>query len=324
MSRKPIGAHARGRAVRGRVKRHVATPSDQSVPRKTGIRAIGDMLWGTHICVFYESKPDLLDTNVAYISAGLSGNEFCVWAVSAPTTVDEAQDFLRKNIADFDRCLAAGQVEILQGYEWYLPGNQFDPQRITGGWHEKHNDALLKGFEGMRVSGNAFWMEAHRWNEFREYEHELDQSLAGKKMLVMCTYSLHASRAIDLLDVTRLHHFTVARRNGEWEFLESPELRQAKEEIKRLRSGIDILSNPFPGHELVTPRERIVLAQVVRGASSKEAAKMLGVSPRTIEFHRANIMDKLGAKNAVELLRIVLGDENLENRVNRSPPAPTS
>ena len=140
----------------------------------------------------------------------------------------------------------------------------------------------------------------------------------------MCTYSLHASRAIDLLDVTRLHHFTVARRNGEWEFLESPELRQAKEEIKRLRSGIDILSNPFPGHELVTPRERIVLAQVVRGASSKEAAKMLGVSPRTIEFHRANIMDKLGAKNAVELLRIVLGDENLENRVNRSPPAPTS
>ena len=162
----------------------------------------------------------------------------------------------------------------------------------------------------MRVSGNAFWMEARRWKEFREYEHELDQSLASKKMIVMCTYSLRASRAIDLLDVTRVHTFTVVRRNGEWEFLESPELRQAKEEIKRLRSGIDILSNPFPSHELLTPRERMVLAQVVRGASSKEAAAALGVSPRTIEFHRANIMHKLGVKNIVDLLRIVLGDQS--------------
>lgn len=293
-----------------RPRRGMATLSVQSVLRKTGIRVMGDMPWGTHICVFYESKTDLLDTNAAYIAAGLSGNEFCVWAVSAPTRVDEAETFLRRNIADFDRYRAAGHIEILPGYEWYIQGRHFDPQRITGGWHEKLNDALSKGFEGMRVSGNAFWMEAHRWKEFREYEHELDQSLAGKKMIVMCTYSLHASRAIDLLDVTRVHSFTVARRKGDWEFLESPELRQAREEIKRLRSGMDILSKPFPGHELLTPRERIVLAQVVRGASNKEAGRALGVSPRTIEFHRANIMRKLAAKNIIDLLRIVLGDES--------------
>jgi len=292
-----------------RPRRGMATPSVQSVLRKTGIRVMGDMPWGTHICVFYESKTDLLDANAAYIAAGLSGNEFCVWAVSAPTRVDEAENFLRRNIADFDRYLAAGQVEILLGYEWYLQGHQFDPQRITGGWHEKLNDALSKDFEGMRVSGNAFWMEANRWKEFREYEHELDQSLGGKKMIVMCTYSLHASRAIDLLDVTRVHSFTVARRKGDWEFLESPELSQAREEIKRLRSGMDILSKPFPGHELLTPRERVVLAQVVRGASNKEAGRVLGVSPRTIEFHRASTMRKLAAKNIVDLLRIVLGDE---------------
>jgi DNA-binding CsgD family transcriptional regulator len=129
-------------------------------------------------------------------------------------------------------------------------------------------------------------------------------------MIIMSTYALLASRAVDLLDVTRVHSLTVARRNGDWEFLETQELRQAREEIKRLRSGVDILSNPFPSHELLTPRERIVLAEVVRGASSKEAAAGLGVSPRTIEFHRANIMNKLGAKNTVDLLRIVLGDES--------------
>ena len=34
---------------------------------------------------------------------------------------------------------------------------------------------------------------------------------------------------------------------------------------------------------------------------------MLGISPRTIEFHRTNIMQKLGAKNTVDLVRLVLG-----------------
>ena len=52
----------------------------------------------------------------------------------------------------------------------------------------------------------------------------------------------------------------------------------------------------------------IRLAQIVRGASSKEAARWLGVSPRTIEFHRANIMQKLGAKNVADLVRIVVGN----------------
>jgi FixJ family two-component response regulator len=46
----------------------------------------------------------------------------------------------------------------------------------------------------------------------------------------------------------------------------------------------------------------------VRGASSKEAAGWLKVSPRTIEFHRANIMQKLDAKNVADLVRIVVGN----------------
>lgn len=61
------------------------------------------------------------------------------------------------------------------------------------------------------------------------------------------------------------------------------------------------------GIELLTPRERQVLARVVAGASNKEAGRVLGISPRTIEVHRARIMDKLGARNAADLVRIVLG-----------------
>ena len=57
----------------------------------------------------------------------------------------------------------------------------------------------------------------------------------------------------------------------------------------------------------LTPRERQVLAEIMAGASNKEAGRTLGISPRTIEVHRARIMEKLGAKNACDLVRIVLG-----------------
>jgi DNA-binding CsgD family transcriptional regulator len=49
-----------------------------------------------------------------------------------------------------------------------------------------------------------------------------------------------------------------------------------------------------------------VLAFLVKGASSKEAARDLGISPRTIDFHRANIIEKLGARNTADVIRHVL------------------
>jgi DNA-binding CsgD family transcriptional regulator len=181
-------------------------------------------------------------------------------------------------------------------------------QRITGGWHAKLTGALDKGYAGMRVSGNAFWIEGNYWKQFCEYEQELDPSLAGQRMIVLCTYSLRASKAVDLMDVAKAHQLSIARRKGEWEFLETPDLKQAKQEIEKLRGALDILSKPFPGDELLPPRERVALSQIITGASSKEAARSLGISPRTVEFHRANIMQKLGAKNTVDLVRKVLAN----------------
>ena len=51
-----------------------------------------------------------------------------------------------------------------------------------------------------------------------------------------------------------------------------------------------------------------MLRHIAAGASNKEAGRQLGISPRTIEVHRARIMEKLGAKNAADLVRIVMGE----------------
>lgn len=57
---------------------------------------------------------------------------------------------------------------------------------------------------------------------------------------------------------------------------------------------------------LLTPRERHVLDKLVAGRSNKVAAHELGISPRTIEIHRARIMDKMEARNLSDLVRIAL------------------
>lgn len=58
--------------------------------------------------------------------------------------------------------------------------------------------------------------------------------------------------------------------------------------------------------ERLTPRERDVLRLVIEGCSNKEGAMRLQISYRTFESHRAHLMRKLGAKNAVELMKLAL------------------
>lgn len=60
------------------------------------------------------------------------------------------------------------------------------------------------------------------------------------------------------------------------------------------------------GFTQLTPREREVLQLITNGQSNKEAGRELGISPRTIEVHRARAMEKLGARNTADLMRIVL------------------
>ncbi|MFN7165684.1 MAG: response regulator transcription factor [Pannonibacter sp.] len=104
-----------------------------------------------------------------------------------------------------------------------------------------------------------------------------------------------------------------AIRNGAFDFIEKP--FDADTVVERVREGIAAMVNrtsasdshaDFPGAELLTRREREVLTKITAGASNKEAGRDLGISPRTVEVHRARIMEKLGARNAADLVRIVL------------------
>jgi DNA-binding NarL/FixJ family response regulator len=56
----------------------------------------------------------------------------------------------------------------------------------------------------------------------------------------------------------------------------------------------------------LTPRQREVLQLVAEGKSGKEIAAILGISPRTVEFHKAGIMETVGVRTTAELTRYAL------------------
>lgn len=59
-----------------------------------------------------------------------------------------------------------------------------------------------------------------------------------------------------------------------------------------------------PDDAHVTPREREILDLISRGHSTKEIARLLGISPKTVEFHRANLLKKFGARTSSQLVAV--------------------
>ena len=72
---------------------------------------------------------------------------------------------------------------------------------------------------------------------------------------------------------------------------------------RAIDSYVGINRQPAEPYQTLTTREREVLHMVAAGSTSAEIAAKLFVSPRTVEFHRANIMQKLGIRTQQELTR---------------------
>lgn len=115
--------------------------------------------------------------------------------------------------------------------------------------------------------------------------------LTGASDVPVAVAAMHAGAA-DFLEKPFENELLVAR------------VRQAIFHCQTQRSSLEqqrVLSTRM---QTLTPREREVLKLVVAGQTSKEIARTLGSSHRTVEIHRNHLMEKTGAKSLAELIRI--------------------
>ncbi|HEY0579687.1 MAG TPA: MEDS domain-containing protein, partial [Candidatus Nitrosocosmicus sp.] len=209
--------------------------------RNTGLKILGNIPWGSHLCAFYETQRDLMDIIIPFFNAGLENNECCIWITPpySDVRIDDAKNLLYKSIPEFDRYISKGSMEFKDGLNWYLSNNSFYIDDIIKKW-----DGLLQKFKkskytGIRVSGDVSWLEEKFRKDFKDYEMKLNQFISKHPMIILCTYPLEFSKGLDVLDAVKEHQFAIARRSGNWQVIETPELQAAKAQIQMMNEELE-------------------------------------------------------------------------------------
>jgi two-component system response regulator FixJ len=118
-----------------------------------------------------------------------------------------------------------------------------------------------------------------------------------------------------------------AMKAGAIDFIEKPfekavllsAIEHGVERLKRSAADVERADEAAVRLQGLTPREREVLDGLAQGLPNKTIAYDLGISPRTVEIHRANMMTKLGANSSPDAVRIGIyaGLDKLSDTVER-------
>jgi two-component sensor histidine kinase len=209
--------------------------------RPSGLRTIGDLPWGSHFCHFFQTTSDLLDVLIPFFREGLAAREFCVWMISGSLTEGEAAEALRRGVPGADRHLAAGDLIFATPHDFMLTDGVLDVDRAVERWAAALGGALQRGYAGMRITGTPAWtknVDLSPGGPFGTYERRLNELLQGRRMLVACTFPLETTNANDVFDIAQAHRFVVARREGAWLILQTPELLRALEDLRALNDEL--------------------------------------------------------------------------------------
>jgi PAS domain S-box-containing protein len=205
----------------------------------SGIEIVGDTPWGVHFSLFYQTPGDLLDAVVPYFAAGLDAGELCLWAPTESSIEEAAFEALRSRVRDFDSRLSKGDFQTFRYEDFFVTEGVLDVARALSEYKNWEHRARTEGYAGLRASGNLSWIDRSNWPTFTEYEKTLHDSVISRRMLVLCSYPLSNVEAADIFDLAEAHHFVIARRNGDWEVLETPELKRTKDELGRLNDELE-------------------------------------------------------------------------------------
>lgn len=199
--------------------------------RKRVMDLTGDIPLGTHLCLLYQTKQDLVDIVIPYFAAGLEKDQFCIWVTSSSLSERQTEEGAGETIPDFAQYLKGGQVEIV-GPKWHHKHRVFDSQRTLDTLTDKVNRALASGWKGVRVSSDMTWLDDRHGVNFKAYEEEINSLTRKSPVMAICAYPLDRWPASTVMDAIGCHQYYLIKQRGRWEALQSTERSLAEEAIR--------------------------------------------------------------------------------------------
>src|SRR5690242_15815544 len=132
----------------------------------SGLQTVPHLQWGSHLAHFYSCGDQLRDVLVPYFKAGLENNERCLWVTGPAFNAEEARSALRAAVPDLDSRERNKQIDIANGEEWYGAHGKLRPAELVSGLVQQEQDALTRGYGGLRTNGNCAWVSPDQWADF--------------------------------------------------------------------------------------------------------------------------------------------------------------
>lgn len=148
---------------------------------------VKSMLIRDHAILFYSNPRDKREVLFTYLKAGLDAKEAAIYVAS-----EESPDEIRREMKEFgldsEQFEKSGTLRVVDYREWYIIEGKFDIGKIFSLWQQSLQEALAKGFKGLRVTGEmSCFFKHHMLNELVIYERALHRELTIP-MEAICAY----------------------------------------------------------------------------------------------------------------------------------------
>ncbi len=207
------------------------------------LQILENLSYGSHFCYLYDNKNDLLDVLVPFFKLGLENNEYCIWVISEDLSKKQVMESLRKEVKNLDSYLSKNQLKLFEYDEWYKNSGVFNASEVIKGWLKHLNNALKKGFKGLRITGDVKLLDMEELESFVEYEIQLNSVIETEKIVCNCTYPIGIYNKFQLLDIASSHQFVLTKTSGELKIINNASRNLAIRETEIIKGRLQKLLN---------------------------------------------------------------------------------
>ena len=144
---------------------------------------------------------------------------------------------------------------------------------------------MSRGFKGLRVTGNTFWIERSFWNDFTDYEEAIDALLRAHRIIVVCTYSLRNCSGSDIIDVIRNHGSAIIKKGATWSVVEDVGVRkEAESALQKAHNEVHSLNE-----ELHSTNEELRVANETLEERVKQRTEKLASLVEQLQRHKTMV-----------------------------------